>query len=289
MRLVMGIDTNEVLLNPGTYVEVRALKEQLIENLILSLDSNQEKIIIDYLKSSIKNSQWLSIIGEAFTKTPKTKLTTCPPIDLLVSQNNENLNVIDLLFGNQVESIIKKRKKPIQSRENREDFFKRVFYPFASTANCLHLFDPYLVTNLFKNKPGVFFLIDQHLKGGLKNFVIYSSTKSLNVTRGDIEKKIKDSFSRINPFGEIKIRLEIVRPPAERPHIDHLHGRHARYSYASTQISPVIEMEKGTESFNSELMNASHSIRADITDSTALLREKNLTTSELPKYQIKIP
>ena len=95
--------------------------------------------------------------------------------------------------------------------------------------------------------------------------------------------------SRINPFGEIKIRLEIVRPPAERPHIDHLHGRHARYSYASTQISPVIEMEKGTESFNSELMNASHSIRADITDSTALLREKNLTTSELPKYQIKIP
>jgi hypothetical protein len=47
-------------------------------------------------------------------------------------------------------------------------------------------------------------------------------------------------------------------------------------------------MEKGTESFNSELMNASHSIRADITDSTALLREKNLTTSELPKYQLKI-
>lgn len=288
MRLVLGIDDKDFSVNLNSYFEVRALKESLINNFILSMDTDQERTCIEHFKNYISNSFWLNIVAEAFKKAPKTKISSSPPIDFLFSSDKKNSNLIDFLIREQIDVLIEQRKKPIQPQESREDFFKRVFYPFASTAFCLHLFDPYLLSNLFKNKPGVNYILDQHLKSGIKNIVIYTSSKDLNYSKTQIQNKVKSILLKSKDVNGIKINLKVARPPVDRPYLDNLHGRHARYAYSSTQISPVIEMEKGTESFNNNKMNSSHSIRADINEFTALIRERNFINSSMDKFEVSI-
>ena len=285
MKIVLGNKSSHLNSKLNSEIECREFKRLLLDDIILAFNADELKIIKESISKNLVNVQWKSLLIEILNVTPKSKCLTSPPIDTFIADLPSENVFLDLLNSRKFENELRNRKRPIQRGESRELFFERVFLPFASTANALVIVDPYLLESLFDQKNGGIWFIKKHIDSGITSFRIFSRNVNNTFSKISIERLFKKLFKSDSRYINLKFKFFLTTPPTRLG--DGAHGRNCRYIYSVNQITPVIELEKGTNSFNREILDPSHNISMMQLD-TALNREKAIEFSKFKSEPIEI-
>ena len=285
MKIVLGNKSSHLNSKLNSEIECREFKRLLLDDVILAFTKDEIDAIKKSISTNLTNVQWKSILFEILNITPKSKHLTSPPIDTYVGEDNSANVFLELLNTRKFEHELRNRKKPIQSGESREHCFERIFLPFASTASALVIVDPYFLESIFNEKNGGIWFMKKHMDAGIFNYRIFSRNQNQSFSRLNIEKLFNKLFKSELLKSPIKFKFYLTTPPSRFG--DGAHGRNCRYIYSANQLTPAIELEKGTSIFNKLILDPSHNISPMQLD-TALNRENAIEFSRFKSQPFEI-